>query len=85
MWQFYRSLSKQVARLPGQSPWRAEQVIRATTQVKIKIKGLCMFVRQRSYQCIRVVALSSLIIGINLTADSLAKALGIDRAQKAPV
>ena len=31
------------------------------------------------------VALSSLIIGINLTADSLAKALGIDRAQKAPV
>ncbi|CAI8284718.1 MAG: Glutathione transport system permease protein GsiD [Alphaproteobacteria bacterium UBA4588] len=32
-----------------------------------------------------VVALSSLIIGINLTADSLAKALGIDRAQKAPV
>jgi peptide/nickel transport system permease protein len=32
-----------------------------------------------------VFALSSLIIGINLTADSLAKALGIDRAQKAPV
>jgi peptide/nickel transport system permease protein len=32
-----------------------------------------------------VVALSSLIIGINLTADSLAKTLGIDRAQKAPV
>ena len=32
-----------------------------------------------------VVALSFLIIGINLTADSLAKALGIDRAQKAPV
>jgi peptide/nickel transport system permease protein len=32
-----------------------------------------------------VVALSSLIIGINLTSDSLAKALGIDRAQKAPV
>ena len=32
-----------------------------------------------------VVALSSLIIGINLTADSLAKALGIDRAKKAPV
>ena len=32
-----------------------------------------------------VVALSSLIIGINLTADALAKALGIDRAQKAPV
>lgn len=29
--------------------------------------------------------LSSLIIGINLTADALAKALGIDRAQKAPV
>ncbi len=32
-----------------------------------------------------VFALSSLIIGINLTADALAKALGIDRAQKAPV
>ena len=32
-----------------------------------------------------VIALSSLIIGINLTADTLAKALGIDRAQKAPV
>jgi peptide/nickel transport system permease protein len=32
-----------------------------------------------------VVFLSSLIIGINLTADSLAKALGIDRIQKAPV
>ena len=32
-----------------------------------------------------VVFLSSLIIGINLTADALAKALGIDRAQKAPV
>jgi peptide/nickel transport system permease protein len=32
-----------------------------------------------------VVFLSSLIIGINLTADSLAKALGIDRVQKAPV
>ena len=32
-----------------------------------------------------VAALSSLIIGINLTADALAKALGIDRAQKAPV
>ena len=32
-----------------------------------------------------VVALSSLIIGINLAADALAKALGIDRAQKAPV
>ena len=32
-----------------------------------------------------VVALSSLIIGVNLTADALAKALGIDRAQKAPV
>ena len=30
-----------------------------------------------------VIALSSLIIGINLTADALAKALGIDRAQKA--
>jgi len=32
-----------------------------------------------------VAALSSLIIGINLSADGLAKALGIDRAQKAPV
>ena len=32
-----------------------------------------------------VVALSTLIIGINLTADALAKALGVDRAQKAPV
>jgi len=32
-----------------------------------------------------MVCLSSLIIGINLTADALAKALGIDRAQKAPV
>jgi peptide/nickel transport system permease protein len=30
-----------------------------------------------------VIALSSLIIGINLTADALAKALGIDRAQAA--
>ena len=32
-----------------------------------------------------VVALSSLIIGINLSADALSKTLGIDRAQKAPV
>ncbi len=32
-----------------------------------------------------IVALSTLIIGINLSADALAKALGIDRAQKAPV
>ena len=32
-----------------------------------------------------VIALSSLIIGINLTADALAKELGIDRAQKAPM
>ena len=32
-----------------------------------------------------VIALSSLIIGINLIADALAKALGIDRAQRAPV
>jgi len=32
-----------------------------------------------------VIALSSLIIGINLTADALAKALGIDRAHKAPI
>lgn len=32
-----------------------------------------------------VIALSSLIIGINLSADALAKTLGIDRAQKAPL
>ncbi len=32
-----------------------------------------------------VIALSSLIVGINLSADALAKALGIDRAQTAPV
>ena len=32
-----------------------------------------------------VIALSTLIIGINLTAVALAKALGVDRAQKAPV
>ncbi len=32
-----------------------------------------------------VVALSSMIIGINLTADALAKATGLDRAQGAPV
>ncbi|MEO3414735.1 ABC transporter permease [Roseovarius sp. CAU 1744] len=32
-----------------------------------------------------VFALSSLIIGINLTADALAKAMGIDRARKAVV
>ncbi len=32
-----------------------------------------------------VIALSSLIVGINLTADALAKALGVDRAMKAPV
>jgi peptide/nickel transport system permease protein len=32
-----------------------------------------------------VVALSSLIIGINLSADALAEAVGIDRAQRAPV
>lgn len=32
-----------------------------------------------------MVALGSLIIGINLAADALGKALGIDRAQKAPV
>lgn len=32
-----------------------------------------------------VIALSTLIIGINLSADALAKALGIDRAQRAPV
>ena len=32
-----------------------------------------------------VIALSSMIIGVNLAADALAKTLGIDRAQKAPV
>ncbi len=32
-----------------------------------------------------IVFLSSLIIGINLAADALAKALGVDRAQKAPI
>ena len=32
-----------------------------------------------------MIGLSSLIIGINLTADALAKTLGIDRAMKAPV
>jgi peptide/nickel transport system permease protein len=32
-----------------------------------------------------IAALSSLIIGINLTADALAKTLGVDRAQKAPI
>ena len=32
-----------------------------------------------------LIALSSLIIGINLAADALAKALGLDRAQGAPV
>ena len=32
-----------------------------------------------------VIALSSLIIGINLAADALAKSLGIDRVQTAPV
>ena len=32
-----------------------------------------------------IVALSSLIIGINLAADALAKAVGVDRAQKAPI
>jgi len=32
-----------------------------------------------------IAALSSLIIGINLTADALAKSLGVDRAQKAPI
>jgi peptide/nickel transport system permease protein len=32
-----------------------------------------------------IAALSSLIIGINLAADALAKALGVDRAYKAPI
>ena len=32
-----------------------------------------------------MIGLSSLIIGINLTADALAKTLGVDRAMKAPV
>ena len=32
-----------------------------------------------------VIALSTLVIGINLTSDSLAKALGLDRSQGAPI
>jgi peptide/nickel transport system permease protein len=32
-----------------------------------------------------IVFLSSLIIGINMLADALAKTLGVDRAQKAPI
>ena len=32
-----------------------------------------------------MIALSTLIIGVNLTADTLAKTLGIDRARKAVV
>lgn len=32
-----------------------------------------------------IAALSSLIVGINLLADAMAKALGVDRSQKAPV
>jgi peptide/nickel transport system permease protein len=32
-----------------------------------------------------ITALSSLIVGINLLADAMAKALGVDRSQKAPV
>lgn len=32
-----------------------------------------------------MVALASLIVGINLAADALAKALGVDRTQKAPL
>ncbi len=32
-----------------------------------------------------MVALSTLIVGVNLTADALAKSLGLDRAQRAVV
>jgi peptide/nickel transport system permease protein len=32
-----------------------------------------------------VIALSTLVIGINLTSDGLAKALGLDRSQGAPI
>jgi hypothetical protein len=32
-----------------------------------------------------ILFLSTLIIGINLTADALAKTLGVDKAQKAPI
>jgi len=51
-----------------------------------------MIANGRSYMAVApwavlapVIALSSMIIGVNLTADALAKTLGIDRAQKAPV
>jgi peptide/nickel transport system permease protein len=32
-----------------------------------------------------MLALSSLIIGINLSVDALAKVLGVDRVQRSPV
>jgi peptide/nickel transport system permease protein len=32
-----------------------------------------------------IAALSTLIIGINLSTDALAKAMGVDRMNKAPV
>ncbi len=51
-----------------------------------------MIANGRSYMAVApwavlgpVIALSSMIIGVNLSADALAKTLGIDRAQKAPV
>ena len=51
-----------------------------------------MIANGRSYMAVApwavlgpVIALSSMIIGVNLSADALAKTLGIDRAQKAPI
>ncbi len=51
-----------------------------------------MIANGRSYMAVApwavlgpIIALSSMIIGVNLSADALAKTLGIDRAQKAPV
>lgn len=51
-----------------------------------------MIANGRSYMAVApwavlgpIIALSSMIIGVNLCADALAKTLGIDRAQKAPV
>ena len=32
-----------------------------------------------------MIALSTLVIGINLAADALAKAMGLDRSQEAPI
>ncbi len=51
-----------------------------------------MIANGRSYMAVApwavlgpIIALSSMIIGVNLSADALAKTLGIDRAQRAPV